>query len=96
MRGVNEAKESANAFQRLMGKLAGIGDDQEAMAAFFQRNGMHPSRAAQIMLNGVSQKPPPYFCRCRRQTDGPVPAPDAHPLRKVIPTYHCASDSVAQ
>ena len=50
---INKSEESANAFQRLMGKLAGVGDDQEAMAAFFEQNGMHPSRAAQIMLNGV-------------------------------------------
>ena len=58
---VNEAKESANAFQRLIGKLAGIGDDREAMAEFFQRNGMHPSRAAQIMLNAVLKNRPRIF-----------------------------------
>jgi short-subunit dehydrogenase len=55
---INKSEESANAFQRLMGKLAGIGDDQEAMAAFFEQNGMHPSRAAQIMLNGVLKNRP--------------------------------------
>ena len=53
---INKSEDSTNAFQRLMGKLAGIGDDQESMAAFFQQNGMHPSRAAQIILNGVLKK----------------------------------------
>jgi NAD(P)-dependent dehydrogenase (short-subunit alcohol dehydrogenase family) len=55
---INKSEESANAFQRLMGKLAGIGDDQESMADFFQQNGMHPSRAAEIMLNGVLKNRP--------------------------------------
>jgi len=53
---INKSEESANAFQRLVGKLVGLNDDQEAMAEFFQKNGMHPSRAAQVMLNGVLRK----------------------------------------
>lgn len=53
---INKSEESANAFQRLVGKLVGLNDDQEAMAEFFQKNGMHPSRAAQVMLNGVLKK----------------------------------------
>ena len=53
---INKSEESANAFQRLVGKLVGLNDDQEAMAEFFRKNGMHPSRAAQVMLNGVLKK----------------------------------------
>jgi hypothetical protein len=39
--------------QRLVGKVMGLGDSQEELATFFRENGMHASRASQIILNGV-------------------------------------------
>lgn len=53
---VSESKKSANSIERLVRKLFAIGDSQEELAAFFRKNGMHPSRAAQIILNGVRKK----------------------------------------
>lgn len=53
---VSKSKKSASSIERLARKLFGIGDSQEELAVFFQKNGMHPSRAAQIILNGVRKK----------------------------------------
>ena len=39
--------------ERLVGKVLGLGNSQEELAAFFRNNGMHASRASQIILNGV-------------------------------------------
>jgi len=50
---MNKSEESASSMQRLVGKVMGLGDSQEELAAFFRNNGMHPSRAAQIILDGV-------------------------------------------
>lgn len=43
----------ANPIQKMMGKLIGIGSTQGEMADFFRKNGMHPSRAANIILKGI-------------------------------------------
>ncbi|MGB2045801.1 MAG: SDR family NAD(P)-dependent oxidoreductase [Porticoccaceae bacterium] len=53
---VSKSKKSASSIERLARKLFGIGDSHEELAVFFQKNGMHPSRAAQIILNGVRKK----------------------------------------
>ena len=50
---MNKSQESANSMQRLVGKVMGLGNSQEELAAFFRNNGMHASRASQIILNGV-------------------------------------------
>ena len=42
-----------NTKEEMMGKLIGIGSTQEEMADFFRNNGMHPSRASNIILKGV-------------------------------------------
>jgi len=50
---MNERKDVANAMQQMMGKFIGIGSTQEEKADFFRNNGMHPSRASNIILKGV-------------------------------------------
>ncbi len=50
---MNVRKDTVNPMQAMMGKLIGIGSTQEEMADFFRNNGMHPSRASNIILNGV-------------------------------------------
>jgi NAD(P)-dependent dehydrogenase (short-subunit alcohol dehydrogenase family) len=50
---MNKSEESANSMQRLVGKVMGLGNSQEELAAFFRNNGMHASRASQIILDGV-------------------------------------------
>ena len=50
---MNQSEESAGSLQRLVGKVMGLGNSKEELAAFFLNNGMHPSRASQIILNGV-------------------------------------------
>ena len=37
-------------------KALGLGNSQEELAAFFRNNGMHASRASQIILDGVRKK----------------------------------------
>ncbi len=53
---VSESKASTSTVERLVRKLFKLGNSQEELGAFFQKNGMHPSRAAQIILNGVHKK----------------------------------------
>ena len=53
---VSESKASTGAMERLVSKFFNLGSSQEELGAFFQKNGMHPSRAAQIILNGVRKK----------------------------------------
>ena len=50
---MSTSEESAGSLQRLIGNVIGLGNSQEELAAFFLKNGMHPSRASQIILNGV-------------------------------------------
>ena len=50
---MNTREDTVNPMQEMMGKLIGIGSTQEEMADFFRNNGMHPSRASNIILNGV-------------------------------------------
>lgn len=50
---INKSDQAQNSLERLMGKLIGAGNDQTQLAAFFKNNGMHPSRAAQIVLSGI-------------------------------------------
>jgi short-subunit dehydrogenase len=50
---MNKSEESASSMERLVGKVMGLGNSQEELAAFFRNNGMHASRASQIILNGV-------------------------------------------
>ena len=50
---INTREDTVNPMQEMMGKLIGIGSTQEEMADFFRNNGMHPSRASNIILNGV-------------------------------------------
>ena len=38
-----------------MSKLLSIGTSQREMSEFFQKYGMHPSRAANIILNGIKR-----------------------------------------
>ena len=44
---------ASNGLQDMMIKLLKIGDTQEEFAEFFRNAGMHPSRAANIILKGV-------------------------------------------
>ena len=44
-----------DALQRIMSKLLPIGTSQREMSEFFQKYGMHPSRAANIILNGIKR-----------------------------------------
>ncbi len=50
---MNTKEGNVNPMQEMMGKLIGIGSTQEEMANFFRNNGMHPSRASNIILKGV-------------------------------------------
>jgi len=50
---MNTKEDNVNPMQEMMGKLIGIGSTQEEMADFFRNNGMHPSRASNIILKGV-------------------------------------------
>jgi short-subunit dehydrogenase len=50
---MNVREDTVSPMQEMMGKLIGIGTTQEEMADFFRNNGMHPSRASNIILNGV-------------------------------------------
>ena len=50
---MNTKEDKVNPMQEMMGKLIGIGSTQEEMADFFRNNGMHPSRASNIILKGV-------------------------------------------
>ena len=50
---MNTKEDNVNPMQEMMGKLIGIGSTQEEMAEFFRNNGMHPSRASNIILKGV-------------------------------------------
>ena len=50
---MNKREDAVNPMQQMMGKLIGIGTTQEEMADFFRNNGMHPSRASNIILKGV-------------------------------------------
>jgi short-subunit dehydrogenase len=50
---MNKSEESASSMERLVGKVMGLGNSQEELAAFFRNNGMHASRASQIILDGV-------------------------------------------
>jgi NAD(P)-dependent dehydrogenase (short-subunit alcohol dehydrogenase family) len=50
---INKSDQAANSLERLMGKLIGAGNDKAQLAEFFKNNGMHPSRAAQIVLSGI-------------------------------------------
>ncbi|MDA0795902.1 MAG: SDR family NAD(P)-dependent oxidoreductase [Proteobacteria bacterium] len=50
---MNKREDAFSPMQQMMGKLIGIGSTQEEMADFFRNNGMHPSRASNIILKGV-------------------------------------------
>ncbi len=50
---MNVREDTVSPMQEMMGKLIGIATTQEEMADFFRNNGMHPSRASNIILNGV-------------------------------------------
>ena len=50
---MNTKEDNVNPMQEMIGKLIGIGSTQEEMADFFRNNGMHPSRASNIILKGV-------------------------------------------
>lgn len=50
---INKREDAINPMQQMMGKLIGIGTTQEEMADFFRNNGMHPSRASNIILKGI-------------------------------------------
>ena len=50
----SEPKQN-DALQRIMSKLFPIGTSQREMSEFFQKYGMHPSRAANIILNGIKR-----------------------------------------
>ncbi|MCT2530843.1 SDR family oxidoreductase [SAR92 clade bacterium H921] len=53
---INKSEESTNSMERLVMKVLGLGNSQEELAAFFRNNGMHASRASQIILDGVRKK----------------------------------------
>ena len=53
---VSESKASTSTMERLIRKLFKLGSSREELGVFFRKNGMHPSRAAQIILNGVLKK----------------------------------------
>jgi hypothetical protein len=53
---MNKSEESASSMERLVGKVMGLGDSQEELAKFFRENGMHASRASEVILNGVRKK----------------------------------------
>jgi hypothetical protein len=50
---MNTREDAVSPMQEMMGKLIGIGNTQEEMADFFRNNGMHPSKASNIILKGV-------------------------------------------
>lgn len=58
---MNTKEDNVNPMQEMMGKLIGIGSTQEEMADFFRNNGMHPSRASNIILKGVLKNKPRIF-----------------------------------
>lgn len=50
---MNLREGEVNPLQKILGNLIGIGSTQEELAEFFKNNGMHPSRASNIILKGV-------------------------------------------
>jgi NAD(P)-dependent dehydrogenase (short-subunit alcohol dehydrogenase family) len=50
---MNTKEDNVNPMQEMISKLIGIGSTQEEKAKFFRNNGMHPSRASNIILKGV-------------------------------------------
>ena len=93
---MNQSEESAGSLQRLVGKVMGLGNSKEELAAFFLNNGMHPSRASQIILNGVRKNRSRIMVGHRCQTNGYRPATDSHALRKTISIIYHTPDTVAQ
>jgi NADP-dependent 3-hydroxy acid dehydrogenase YdfG len=55
---MNQSEGDINPLQKMLGNLIGIGSTQKELAEFFKNNGMHPSRASNIILNGVLKNRP--------------------------------------
>ena len=78
------AKREESAPDLSLVNIVGKNVSQEEQGKIFRENGMHPSRAAQIILEGVSQKIP-NSCWARCQSNGFIPTTYATHYQKLWP-----------